>query len=224
MISEENFTKQREKMVSDQIEGRMIKNQRVLNAMRTVPRHMFVREEHHDLAYSDRPIPIGERQTISQPYVVALMTQLLALKGEENVLEIGTGSGYQAAILAHLAKHVFTIERHEPLAERAAMVLQDLGLENVVVQHGDGSGGWPEHAPYDNIMVTAAAPDVPELLLEQLVEGGRLVVPVGGSRGQYLQCWRREGDKYTHDTVVPVAFVPLRGEHGWEKDWDNHNL
>jgi protein-L-isoaspartate(D-aspartate) O-methyltransferase len=222
MISKKDFSKQRERMVSDQIEGRMIKNQRVLNAMRTVPRHMFVREEYHDLAYSDRPIPIGERQTISQPYVVALMTQLLALKGDENVLEIGTGSGYQAAILAHLAKEVYTIERHELLAERAAMVLKDLGLENVVVRHGDGSGGWPEHAPYDGIMITAAAPDVPKPLLEQLIEGGRLVVPVGGLRGQYLQCWRREGAKYTHDTVVPVAFVPLRGEHGWETDWDDY--
>jgi protein-L-isoaspartate(D-aspartate) O-methyltransferase len=222
MIPEENFTKQRERMVSDQIEGRMIKNQGVLEAMRRVPRHMFVPEEYHDRAYSDRPIPIGERQTISQPYVVALMTQLLVLKGDERVLEIGTGSGYQAAILAHLAKQVYTIERHEPLSERAAAVLQDLGLENVVVRHGDGSGGWPEHAPYDSIMVTAAAPDVPKPLLEQLVEGGRLVVPVGGSRGQYLQCWQREGDKYTHDTVVPVAFVPLRGEHGWEKDWDKY--
>ena len=224
MISEEEFSKQRERMVSDQIEGRMIKNQRVLDAMRTVPRHRFVRVEYHDLAYSDRPIPIGERQTISQPYVVALMTQLMVLKGDETVLEIGTGSGYQAAILAHLAKQVYTIERRELLAEQAAAVLQDLGLDNVVVRQGDGSGGWPEHAPYDGIMVTAAAPDVPKLLLEQLVEGGRLVVPVGGPRGQYLQSWKREGAKYTHDSVVPVAFVPLRGEHGWETDWDNHYL
>ena len=224
MTSEEEFTKQRDRMVSDQIEGRKIKNQRVLDAMRAVPRHRFVPEEYHDRAYSDRPIPIGERQTISQPYVVSLMTQLLVLKGDECVLEIGTGSGYQAAILAHLAKQVYTIERHEPLAERAAAVLHDLGLDNVVVRHGDGSGGWPEHAPYDGIMVTAAAPDVPEPLLEQLVEGGRLVVPVGGPRGQYLQSWKREGPKYTHDSVVPVAFVPLRGEHGWETDWDNYFL
>jgi protein-L-isoaspartate(D-aspartate) O-methyltransferase len=148
------------------------------------------------------------------------MTQLLGLQGEENVLEIGTGSGYQAAILAALSKQVYTIERHERLAKRAAEVFQELHMKNIEVHHGDGSVGWPEHSPYDAIMVTAAAPEVPKPLLEQLAQGGRLVLPVGGPRGQHLQCWRRKGAKYTHDEIVPVSFVPLRGEHGWEKDWD----
>jgi len=220
MIPEEDFIRQRERMVTDQLEFRRIKDQRVLEAMRNIPRHSFVPQEYQDLAYTDRPIPIGEGQTISQPYVVALMTQLLCLEGDENVLEVGTGSGYQAAILATLAKQVYTIERHEGLAERAAEVLRELGIDNVEVHHGDGSGGWPEHGPYDGIMVTAAAPDVPKPLLKQLTKGGRLVLPVGGPRGQYLQCWRQKGAKYTHDDIVPVSFVPLRGKHGWKKDWD----
>jgi protein-L-isoaspartate(D-aspartate) O-methyltransferase len=220
MTSEGDFTRRREAMVNDQLKYRMIRDPRVLEAMGSIPRHAFVPDEYLDLAYADRPIPIGEGQTISQPYVVALMTQLLCLQGEETVLEIGTGSGYQAAILGYLSKQVYTIERHEPLATRAAEVLKELDIENVEVRHGDGSGGWPEHSPYDGIMVTAAAPDVPKPLLEQLAEGGRLVLPVGGARGQYLQCWQQEGPKYTHDDIVPVSFVPLRGEHGWEKDWD----
>jgi protein-L-isoaspartate(D-aspartate) O-methyltransferase len=220
MIPEEDFDRQRESMVTDQLEFRRIKDQRVLEVMRNIPRHSFVPQEYQDLAYTDRPIPIGEGQTISQPYVVALMTQLLCLQGDENVLEIGTGSGYQAAILAALAKQVYTIERHEGLAERAAEVLQELGIENVEVHHGDGSIGWSEHGPYDGIMVTAAAPEVPKPLLKQLTKEGRLVLPVGGPRGQYLQCWRQKGAKYTHDDIVPVSFVPLRGKHGWEKDWD----
>lgn len=220
MIPEEDFARQRESMVTDQLEFRRIKDKRVLAAMRSIPRHSFVPREYQDLSYTDRPIPIGEGQTISQPYVVALMTQLLCLQGDENVLEIGTGSGYQAAILAALAKQVYTVERHQPLAERATEVLQELGIDNVEVHHGDGSGGWSEHSPYDGIMVTAAAPEVPKPLLKQLAKGGRLVLPVGGPRGQYLQCWRQKGSKYAHDDIVPVSFVPLRGKHGWEKDWD----
>jgi len=224
MPPDEDFAKQRQRMVADQLESRMIKDQRVLDAMRVVPRHRFVPQDYHNLAYSDRPIGIGESQTISQPYVVALMTQLLCLQGDDVVLEIGTGSGYQAAILAYLSKQVYTIERHKRLAIRAAEVLKELDVENVEVSHGDGSIGFPEHSPYDGIMVTAAAPDVPQPLLDQLAEGGRLVLPVGGPRGQYLQCWRREGAKYSHDVVVPVSFVPLRGEHGWEDDWNSFFL
>jgi protein-L-isoaspartate(D-aspartate) O-methyltransferase len=207
-------------MVKNQLKYRMIRDPRVLEAMENIPRHSFVPAEYQRMAYADRPISIGEGQTISQPYVVALMTQLLCLQGEEIVLEVGTGSGYQAAILGYLSKQVYTIERHELLAARAAETLKELGVENVDVRYDDGSGGWPEHSPYDGIMVTAAAPEVPKPLLEQLAEGGRLVLPVGGARGQYLQCWRQEGPKYTHDDIVPVSFVPLRGEHGWEKDWD----
>ena len=220
MVSEKALTRRRKSMVKDQLEYRLVRDPRVLEAMRNIPRHSFVPSEYHDVAYADRPIPIGEGQTISQPYVVALMTQLLCLEGGEVVLEIGAGSGYQAAILGALSKQVYTIERHEQLAKRAAEVLQELKIENVEVRHGDGSGGWPEHSPYQGIMVTAAAPDVPKPLLEQLAQGGRLVLPVGGPRGQSLQCWRREGAKYNHDEIVPVSFVPLRGEHGWEKDWD----
>lgn len=173
------------------------------------------------MAYSDGPLPIGSGQTISQPYIVALMTQLLRLKGDENVLEVGTGSGYQAAVLGKLAKQVYTIERYTELADQAAAVLQKLGLNNVRVHIGDGSLGLPEHAPFQAILVTAAAPKVPQSLLEQLDEGGRLVVPVGGRMNQFLELWERRGAKFVQDVLVPVAFVPLRGRHGWKEDsWE----
>lgn len=219
MAGEEQYAKQRERMVREQIEKRMIRNQRVLDAMRTVPRHCFVPEDLRDLAYQDRPLLIGEDQTISQPYIVALMTELLVLKGDEVVLEVGTGSGYQAAVLAALAKEVVTIERHKSLADTAQEALDELGIENVTVIHGDGSGGVPEHGLYDGILVTAAAPEVPQILLSQLKDEGRLVVPVGGFRAQYLELWQRKGTRYDKQAIVPVAFVPLRGEHGWKKDW-----
>jgi protein-L-isoaspartate(D-aspartate) O-methyltransferase len=219
MAREEQYTKQRERMVRDQIEKRMIRNQRVLDAMRKVPRHCFVPEDLRDLAYQDRPLLIGEDQTISQPYIVALMTELLVLKGDEVVLEVGTGSGYQAAVLAALAKEVVTIERHKSLADTAEKALEELGIENVTVIQGDGSGGVPEHGPYDGILVTAAAPEVPQTLLAQLTDEGRLVVPVGGFRAQYLELWQRKGARYDKQAIVPVAFVPLRGKHGWKKDW-----
>jgi len=174
----------RRRMVSEQLSARNIRDRRVLAAMGAVPRHRFVPEEHRHLAYSDGPLPIGGGQTISQPYIVALMTQLLLLDGKETVLEIGTGSGYQAAVLAYLAQQVHTIERQSGLAERARAALTNLGIMNVAVHLGDGSLGLPEHAPYQAILVTAAAPEVPRLLLEQLAEGGRLVLPVGGRLGQ----------------------------------------
>jgi protein-L-isoaspartate(D-aspartate) O-methyltransferase len=210
----------RERMVKEQLIWRGIRDERLLDAMRAVPRHRFVRKEHQHLAYTDGPLPIGYGQTISQPYIVALMTQMLELEGHENVLEIGTGSGYQAAILGHLARQVHTIERLPALAERAAAVLEELGLFNVHVHTGDGSLGLPDHAPYHAILVTAAAPVVPQALLDQLADLGRMVIPVGGQGGQYLERWRREGTRFDHEDSVPVAFVPLRGRFGWgEANW-----
>ena len=206
-------------MVLEQIERRHLKDPALLNAMRTIPRHRFVPEDYRDSAYEDRPLLIGNNQTISQPYIVGLMTHLLRLTGEETVLEVGTGSGYQAAVLAALSKQVYTIERYPSLARQAQKTIRELGIQNVSVQQGDGSCGWPEHAPYDAIMVTAAAPRVPEPLLEQLKVGGRLVLPVGGLGVQHLQTWDRTASGYQSETVVPVAFVPLRGEYGFEKDW-----
>lgn len=211
------FTDDRERMVVEQLIGRDIRDQRVLAAMRTVPRHAFVPEEYRHLAYSDGPLPIGEGQTISQPYIVALMTQLLSLEGSEKVLEIGTGSGYQAAILAYLVAEVHTIERHTQLANNARELLSGMGYKNVHINLGDGSQGWFAAAPYDAVIVTAAAPEVPPLLLEQLVEGGRLVIPVGSRFNQTLQLWRRTEDAFTHDELTPVAFVPLIGKYGWDK-------
>jgi protein-L-isoaspartate(D-aspartate) O-methyltransferase len=154
---------------------------------------------------------------------VALMTHLLSLSGEEKVLEIGTGSGYQAAVLARLARQVYTIERHVELARRAAATLESLNFLNVSVHIGDGSLGLPEFAPYQAIVVTAAAPRLPQPLQDQLDDGGRIVIPVGGQLGQYLECWRREGSEFTRDVLVPVAFVPLRGVQGWEeKEWEGY--
>ena len=209
----------RKRMVDDQLMWRGIRDLRVLEAMRSVPRHCFVPEEYRDMAYNDGPLPIGSGQTISQPYIVALMSEMVALKGNENVLEVGTGSGYQAAILSSLARQVHTIERHFPLAELARHVLEELGYQNVTVHTGDGSKGLPEYAPYQAIIVTASAPKVPKPLLEQLDEGGHLILPVGDRwGGQTLQLWERHGAKFDHEAVLPVAFVPLRGEYGWKED------
>ena len=217
-MNDPTFSSQRERMVRWQIERRGISTPRVLAAFRSVPRHCFVRREDWPDAYEDRPLPIGLGQTISQPYIVALMTDLLRLQGGETVLEIGTGSGYQAAILAVLAGQVYSIERHPALAEHARRTLAELGIENVVVYTADGSAGWPEAAPYGGILVTAAAPAVPGPLLEQLTEGGRVVLPVGPSGYQVLQVWQREGGTWTHEDVIPVAFVPLRGQYGWDEE------
>ena len=215
MTADQTFFDARQEMVKAQLIPRDIEDVAVLRAMANVPRHLFVPERYRRHAYKDRPLGIGKRQTISQPYIVALMTQLLQLQGTERILEIGTGSGYQAAVLAEIVPEIYSIERHQDLAERAAATLHDLGLNQVQVRHGDGSLGWPEHGPYDGILVTAAAPDVPQPLLDQLADGGRLIVPVGDVRGQVLQSWRRHGDETHFEVLVPVSFVPLRGELGW---------
>jgi protein-L-isoaspartate(D-aspartate) O-methyltransferase len=214
------FAKERERMVEDQLVVRGIKDKKVLDAMRIVPRHCFVPARVVKRAYMDGPLQIGESQTISQPYIVALMTEMLKLTGHETVLEVGTGSGYQAAVLGFLAKEVHTIERHDSLAKQAQTVLDELCYRNVNVHQGDGSLGLPDFAPYGGIMVTAAAPEAPQPLLEQLAEGAYLVVPVGGYGGQYLQQWQRKGSEFTHDDVLPVSFVPMRGQYGWKKqEW-----
>lgn len=215
--SEAAYAEERIKMVERQIQRRGISDKRVLEAMRTVPRHLFIDEEYRAYAYSDGPLPIGDGQTISQPYIVAFMTELLELKGHEVVLEIGTGSGYQAAILAHLAREVYTIERHQRLAQRASQVLAQLGLTNVHIHIGDGSLGLPAYAPYEGIIVTAGAPQVPPALLDQLTEGGRLVIPVGSRGGQILERWIKHAGECKHEALLPVAFVPLVGLQGWEQ-------
>jgi protein-L-isoaspartate(D-aspartate) O-methyltransferase len=218
-FNEDTFERQRERMVSEQLARRNIHDERVLDAMRRVPRHSFVRREDLAFAYADGPLQIGEGQTISQPYIVALMTQMLGLMGHETVLEIGTGSGYQAAVLAQLTRQVHTIERHPSLAENARRALHSLGYTNVQVHIGDGSLGLPEHAPYQAILVTAAAPQAPQPLLEQLDEDGCLVLPVGGRGMQTLERWQRQGDDFKRELGIPVAFVPLRGMLGWHGTW-----
>jgi protein-L-isoaspartate(D-aspartate) O-methyltransferase len=218
MEDENYYANLRKNMVNEQIISRGIDDERLLDALRSVPRHWFVPEEYANIAYTDGPLPIGHGQTISQPYIVALMTELLELDGKENVLEVGTGSGYQAALLAYLARQVHTIERHEALAEKAEKVLLKLGLTNVLVHVGDGSLGLPEHSPFQAIMITAAAPRVPQPLFDQLDDGGRLILPEGGAGGQMLDRWRKQGDKYKQEHITPVAFVPLRGQHGWKEN------
>ena len=204
-------------MVKNQLRRRDIHDPQVLEAMVKVPRHRFGSDDYQHMAYSDGPLPISCGQTISQPYIVALMTQLLELKGGAKVLEVGTGSGYQAAVLAHLAHEVHTIERHEELALEAVERLAELGLTNVEVHIGDGSQGLVEFAPYDGILVTAAAPSLPQALKEQLKTGGRIVIPVGGRGGQFLECWTRTENDYECRNVIPVAFVPLLGRYGWDE-------
>jgi protein-L-isoaspartate(D-aspartate) O-methyltransferase len=222
-MSEENeYTLARERMVREQIAPRRIKDERVLAAMRAVPRHRFVPMDLQHLAYADAPLPIGHRQTISQPYIVALMTSLLELKESDKVLEVGTGSGYQAAVLAQIAKVVITIERIGELAEKTRVLFKNLGIHNVEVIQADGSLGLEREAPFNAIIVTAAAPKVPEPLKEQLAEGGRLVIPVGGRGGQILEVWRRKGDDFDSERVAPVAFVPLVGDQGWESEEGSH--
>ena len=204
------FKKLREDMVETQIKARGIKDENVLLAMFKVPRHKFVPENERDFSYGDYPLPIGEGQTISQPYIVALMTELLALKPGDRVLEIGTGSGYQAAILAEIAKEVYTIELMEPLAERVSKLLKQLGYSNINVKHGDGFLGWPEFSPFDAIIVTCASEKVPPPLLKQLSEGGRLVIPVGVDF-QELKLLKKKDGKIITKNIIPVRFVPMKG-------------
>jgi len=205
-------------MVEEQLRGREIHDSRVLDAMRTIPRHLFVPADRTSQAYSDQPLSIGEEQTISQPYMVAVMSEALELTGGERVLEVGTGSGYQTAVLARLAREVFSMEMHASLAAAAGDLLAQLGFSNVVMVTGDGSEGLASHAPYDAIVVTAAAPAVPPPLIEQLAEGGRLVIPigpVGGSETQELIRVRRLGKRTTQEVLQYCRFVPLVGRYGW---------
>jgi len=207
------FTQLREAMVREQIEAGGVKDPKVLAAMRKVPRHEFVPAAWRNRAYDDGPLPIGENQTISQPYIVAFMTEQLALKPGERVLEIGTGSGYQAAILAELVKDVYTIEIVEPLGKRATETLKRLGYAGVHVRIGDGYQGWPEAAPFHAIIVTCAPDAVPKPLTDQLAEGGRMVIPVGESGDvQQLVVLRKENGKLVTKRTLPVRFVPMTGE------------
>lgn len=209
---EDSYEAARHAMVESQLAARDIRDPKVLNSMRRVPRHLFVPEDWRRYSYADSPLPIGRNQTISQPYIVALMTQLAQPEPDDRVLEVGTGSGYQAAVLSRLVEHVFTIEIIPELAERAEKTLTGLGYENITVQSGDGYEGWPERAPFDIIMVTAAAPHLPKPLRDQLAEGGRLVIPVGDpGMNQVLVRYRKKNGKLERENVLPVVFVPMTG-------------
>ncbi len=199
-------------MVERQIEARGVKDTAVLKAMRQVPRHLFVPVSYAPQAYWDGPLAIGHGQMISQPYIVAFMAEALRLRGDDRVLEIGTGSGYQTAVLAQLARDVFSIEIVKPLAERAAAKLKNLGYANVQVRVGDGYQGWPEHAPYDAILVSAAPDHIPQPLLDQLAVGGRMILPLGKKFSQDLMLIRRTHSGYERTPLLPVAFVPMTGE------------
>jgi protein-L-isoaspartate(D-aspartate) O-methyltransferase len=212
------FEASRRDMVARQIRERGIHSQRVLDAMESVPRHLFVAPEHIRRAYADEPLPIGEGQTISQPFMVAAMADALSLEGHERVLEVGAGSGYQAAVLSLLAHDVIAIETQPRLAASSRERLARLGYANIRVEDGDGSLGWPAGAPYDAILVTAAAPAVPPPLVEQLAEGGRIVIPVGGTQQQeLLRIVKRDG-RTSRISLYACRFVPLLGRHGWSPD------
>lgn len=213
-----DYEKLREEMVRTQLIPRGIKDQRVLGVMRRVPRHLFVDSSMLSNAYSDMALPISDGQTISQPYMVAVMTELLDLTGNEKILEIGTGSGYQAAILAELSKEVYTMERISTLVSRAEKLLSSLDYKNIHVKLADGTLGWPEAAPFDRIIITAGAPHVPEPLLNQLVAGGVLVAPVGSRYSQQLLKIKKTEDGTIEEYHTPCVFVPLVGELGWDSD------
>lgn len=209
------FTRERERMVEEQVVGRGITDSRVIETMRRVPRHLFVEEALQDQAYGDHPLPIGDGQTISQPYMVGRMSELLRLTGRERVLEIGTGSGYQAAVLGQLAGRVCTIERIARLSERARQVLEALGYTNVWVRTANGTLGWPDQGPFDRIIVTAGGPEVPPPLVEQLGEGGRLVMPVGDAASQKLRILERQQGRMYVTEDSGCAFVKLIGKYAW---------
>jgi len=212
------FLEPRQRMVDSQLRSRGIRDDRILRAMSRVPRHEFVEERHHSQAYEDHPLPIGFGQTISQPYIVALMLEALAIKPADIVLEIGTGSGYLTAILAELAARVYSIERHSALAHLAERTLARLGYTNVIVTVGDGSHGMPNAAPFDDIIVSAAAPQIPSSLVQQLREGGRMIVPIGPSHAQVLQLVHKQAGKVQTISLEGCRFVPLIGEEGFPND------
>lgn len=209
------FEEPRRRMVREQLELRGITDPRLLEAFRRMPRHLFVPPDQQAQAYEDHPVPIGAGQTISQPYMVALMVQLLKLQGHERVLEVGTGSGYQLAILAELALEVYSVERLPELASVALRRLEQLGCLNVHISPGNGSLGWPEHAPYDGIVVAAGSPGIPQPLVEQLADGGRLVIPVGSPQTQTLTLAEKRSGQMRLTALTQCVFVPLVGEHGW---------
>ncbi len=211
-----NYELSRKQMTDQQIIRRGVNDPRVIAAMQKVPRHLFVQEALQYRAYDDNPLPIGEAQTISQPYIVALMSQNLNIKGGEKVLEIGTGSGYQAAVLAEMGAKVFTIERVEKLARSAKKLLDDLKYHDIAVKYGDGTIGWTEHAPYDRIIVTAGAPEVPKAYWDQLAEGGRIAIPVGDRHVQSLVLVDKVEGKQVKSEVCGCVFVPLIGKYGWQ--------
>lgn len=213
-----NFEKARARMVEEQLIPRSIHDQKTLEAMRNVPRHLFVEDALKNQAYGDYPLPIGRGQTISQPYIVALMTQALGLKGHEHVLEIGTGSGYQAAILSQICEKVYTVERIDTLLVQARKVFDSLHYLNILTKLDDGTNGWPEYSPYDVIIVTAGGPKIPLPLLEQLADPGILVIPVGDRGVQDLRLVTKKEGEIKEKTIELVRFVNLIGDHGWKKD------
>ena len=212
-----NYEKERCRMVDEQILWRGVRDERVITAMRKVPRHEFLPEAIRGMAYQDSALPLGEGQTMSQPYMVARMSELLGLQGAERVLEIGTGSGYQAAVLSELCGKVYSVERIKMLAERARLNLDRLGYRSVAIKVYDGTYGWKEMSPFDAIMVTAGAPDVPAPLVDQLKEGGRMVIPVGDRYGQVLLTIVKTPSGPVTERSIPCTFVPLVGNHGWKE-------
>ena len=213
-----DFQRLRDMMVDSQIVARGIKDRRVLDAMRKVPRHLFLDESQWYKAYDDMALPAGEGQTISQPYMVAIMTELLELSGDEKVLEVGTGSGYQATVLGELSREVYTIERFQSLSDRAREVMRVLGYENIHLKVGDGTMGWPDAAPFDRILITAGAPEIPEPLIEQLSPGGIILAPVGDRLSQQLLKIRKVKEGLSREYHTPCVFVPLVGKFGWRGD------
>jgi protein-L-isoaspartate(D-aspartate) O-methyltransferase len=215
MAHEHDFTLSREKMVKEQLIARGIRDERLLQAMGKIPRHLFIEEALAGEAYNDHPVPIGEKQTISQPYIVALMTEALGLKGDENTLEIGTGSGYQTSILAELSSRVYTIERIKSLLVNARKLLAQLGYDNILFKAFDGTLGWKEYAPFDAIMITAGAPRIPRPLMDQLADNGRMIIPVGDRFTQELIKVTRKGKDLERENLGGCRFVNLIGVHGW---------
>lgn len=213
-----DLQKLRDMMIDSQLLPRGIRDTRLIDAMRRVPRHLFMDESLWYKAYDDMALPVGEGQTISQPYMVAVMTELLGLSGSEKTLEIGTGSGYQAAILAELSSEVYSIERIKSLSEKAGKTLESLGYVNIHLKVGDGTLGWPEAAPFDRILITAGAPEIPQTLIEQLSEGGTIIAPVGDRFSQQLMKVTKQKGRLSKEYQTPCVFVPLVGKFGWKEE------